>query len=176
MSVRLRVAEKHQMVDPSVTCFDDKAPPRQPSLEEVKMDEEPADIDIQIPQRFLFGTDLKQSLASYQERRKAFKNKKSAMFLEQELKKILQLYRASEDKYDVQLVKDVMQIVERYCIHDKKLGAIKKDIVLHVCKVFFDGNVPLLSSIVEFHMKSLVQCGFFRKLLSKIEIYFFSKP
>lgn len=180
MSVRLRSNNASAMVDTAATSFADDAaaipvsPPVAPAVDAPVVD--PLDdVNIPIPPRFFLGSDLKTDLSSYQVRRKKLKNKKAELYLENELKKVMKLYSADTDKYDLQLVREVMQLVEYFMIHDDKLGESKKAIVMHVCKHFFDDNEELLSSIVEYHMKTLVQSNFMRRLFARVQIFFFKE-
>lgn len=127
---------------------------------------------VKIPQKYLDGYNLNKNLVSYKERRKNMKNKKAMQILENGIHEILQVYNIDEDKYNIQLVSDLMNIVEFFMVHDKKLGHSKKEIVLASALIFWDGNDVLLSNVIEYLMPMLKQRRFFGRILSKLYIFF----
>ena len=164
MSLRLKINNQKTIVsnEVQVSNFNDEDP-RIP---------EPVD---NIPDKFLVGVKLDDYLPNYRDKRKNVKNQKEINFWNQKIIEQLKLYDSKEDKYNFQLVKGIMEIVERYMIYDEKLGSQKKQVVLNCCLKFFDNNEKLLECVIEDQLKSIVKSSYLTKLLAKLEIFFFSK-
>jgi hypothetical protein len=68
-----------------------------------------------------------------------------------------------------------MQICEDYVVYTSKSGKTKRDIVLKVCKKFFNNDEKLLSAIIENELKNIIHSTLFRRICARFEVYFFSK-
>lgn len=173
MSVRTRIKGKSLVVisdDGSHTNFSEEAPPRK---DEVKAEEH---LEASaVPPRYFVGIDLKKDLPDYEARRRGIKHNEFQCHWESRIASLLAVYDPSGDQYHIALVKSIMTIVERYLIYSKKLGPVKKQIVMSVCGQFFDKNEKLLSAIIEREMSTLIQSTMFSRLLARLEVLFFSK-
>ncbi len=161
------------------TLGTDPDPKLESPLVNVSMNETPTPHEtptdpIKIPSKYLNGYNLNSHLNDYAHRRKMLKNSKAKGLLQNGIKDILEVYNPDEDKYNIQLVKDLMNIVEFFMVHDSKLGPDKKEIVLSCALLFFDGNDQLLSSIIEHLMLELKQNRFLGRIMSKLYIFFCS--
>jgi hypothetical protein len=173
MSVRTRIKGKSLVVisdDGSHTNFNEEVAPRK---DEIKAEEAlPASA---VPPRYFVGIDLKKDLPDYEDRRRGIKHNEFQCHWESRIASLLAVYDPSGDQYHIALVKSIMTIVERYLIYSKKLGPVKKQIVMSVCGQFFDKNEKLLSAIIEREMGTLIQSTMFSRLLARLEVIFFSK-
>ncbi len=62
----------------------------------------------EVPPKYLHGTNLNSAMVSYHDRRKEVKNKKAALLIEREIQNILKYFDPEKDKYNVQLIRDIM--------------------------------------------------------------------
>lgn len=91
-------------------------------------------------------------------------------FLE-EIKKVLSLYEEDELKYNYQFVEFVMQEVERFILK-KKSGQAKKDLVIEICKKYFNDDAKLVEMVIELVFHKLPQIKFFKRQGLKLIRYF----
>ena len=75
---------------------------------------------------------------------------------ESQINDLLSVYNSEDDKYHIELVKSIMQIVEDFVIFDSKTGPMKKDIVMNICLKFFDDNHKLLNAVIEDQLKNII--------------------
>lgn len=170
MSVRKRLQQNQQVVetDTKTSNFSDEV--------EVKQHEIQTYEDVKIPDKYFMGSNLKSILPDdYRTKRKDIKHDKYVRYWECEINNILDVYDKDADKYHIQLVKSIMQIVEDYVIFDTKTGKMKKAIVKNICLKFFDENEKLLDAIIEDQLHNIVHSTLFRRLMARLQVAFFSK-
>lgn len=130
----------------------------------------------EIPEKYFMNSNLKNIMPSdYAEKRRDIKHDKYASYWTSEIDKLISVYNETDDVYHISLVNSIMQICEDYVVYTSKSGKIKKDIVLKVCKKFFNNDEKLLSAIIENELKNIIHSTLFRRICARFEVYFFSK-
>ena len=171
MSIRLKVKNDKQLVETKQqeepSCFDDPDP--RVSIETS------IDLNDYLPDKYMVGVNLNDILPDYRNKRKCVKNQKQIDYWNKKIVEQLKLYNVNNDQYNIKLVRGICQIVERYLIHDEKLGEQKKQIVMNCCLKFFDNNEKLLSAIIENQLEQIEKSSVMSRLLARLEIFFFAK-
>lgn len=90
-----------------------------------------------------------------------------------EMNKILILYDDNELKYNAKFVLFIMEQVERYLLKPK-CGQSKKQLVIEVCKKYFNNDPDLVDVIINLMFDQLKQVKFLKRQALKI-IRFFLK-
>jgi hypothetical protein len=90
-----------------------------------------------------------------------------------EINKILYLYDDSELKYNAKFVLFVMNEVEKFILK-KKSGEAKKNLVVEVCKKYFNDDSDLVLMVIDLVFEKLQQVKFFKRQGLKL-IRFFAK-
>jgi hypothetical protein len=170
MSIRLKVGNTKQLVEvkenESCSGFNDPDPRLSVDCN--------VNLDF-IPDKYMVGVNLNDILPDYRNKRKSVKNEKEIEYWNKKIVEQLKLYNVNDDQYNIKLVRGICQIVERYLIHDVKLGSQKKQIVLNCCLKFFDNNEKLLSAVIEDQLESIDKSSLMSRLLARLEIFFFAK-
>jgi hypothetical protein len=73
-----------------------------------------------------------------------------------------------ETKYDVEIVKFMMQTAEDTFIHYKKQGAEKRSAVIAICRKYFDDNEVLVSKTIEQMLPFINKSNFWRRNRTRI--------
>lgn len=90
-----------------------------------------------------------------------------------EIDKVLKLYDDTELKYSEKLVLFVMNEVEQYILKPKS-GEAKKELVIEICKKYFDDKPSLVELIIRLVFRELSQVKFLKRQGLKL-IRFFLK-
>ena len=88
-----------------------------------------------------------------------------------EMNKILVLYDDQELKYNAKFVLFIMEQVERYLLKPK-CGEHKKNLVVEVCKKYFNNDSELVDVIISLMLPQLKQVKFFKRQGLKILRFF----
>jgi hypothetical protein len=90
-----------------------------------------------------------------------------------EINKILYLYDDSELKYNAKFVLFVMNEVEKFILK-KQSGEAKKNLVVEVCKKYFNDDSDLVIMVINLVFEKLQQVKFFKRQGLKL-LRFFAK-
>ena len=90
-----------------------------------------------------------------------------------EIDKVLKLYDDPELKYSEKLVLFVMSEVEQYILKPKS-GNTKKELVIEICKKYFNDDPVLVELIIKLVFRELSQVKFIKRQGLKL-LRFFSK-
>jgi len=90
-----------------------------------------------------------------------------------EIQNVLSLYEDDELKYNYQFVEFIMCEVEKFILK-KKAGETKKQIVVDICKKYFNNDEKLVEMVIELVFHKLPQIKFFKRQGLKL-IRFFLK-
>ena len=170
MSVRKRIQQLQQITTEDKACnFSDKVDVSITQEEEEKQQH-------QLPPKYFMNSNLKNIMpADYADKRRDIKHNKYALYWSNEIDNLISVYNETDDKYHIKLVNSIMQICEDYVIYTSKSGSTKRDIVLKVCKKFFNNDEKLLTAIIENELKNIIHSTLFRRVCARFEVYFFSK-
>ena len=90
-----------------------------------------------------------------------------------EIQNVLSLYEDDELKYNYQFVEFIMCEVEKFILK-KKAGETKKQIVIEICKKYFNNDEKLVEMVINLVFHKLPQIKFFKRQGLKL-IRFFLK-
>ena len=90
-----------------------------------------------------------------------------------EIQNVLSLYEDDELKYNYQFVEFIMCEVEKFILK-KKAGETKKQIVVEICKKYFNNDEKLVELVIDLVFHKLPQIKFFKRQGLKL-IRFFLK-
>jgi hypothetical protein len=90
-----------------------------------------------------------------------------------EIQNVLSLYEDDELKYNYQFVEFIMCEVEKFLLK-KKSGHIKKQIVVEICKRYFNNDEKLVEMVIDLVFHKIPQVKFLKRQGLKI-IRFFLK-
>ena len=90
-----------------------------------------------------------------------------------EIQNVLSLYEDDELKYNHQLVEFIMREVEKFILK-KKAGETKKQVVVEICKKYFNNDEKLVEMVIGLVFHKLPQIKFFKRQGLKL-IRFFLK-
>lgn len=108
-------------------------------------------------------TNLKMtSIKGFTEKKKKLKILKMKNHVMEELKNSINIFDANELYLNHSLVLFVAQIVEDF-FNKKEQGDIKRDVVLEVCKPFFDGKEDLVDMVLELVFDKIEKTTLFRR-------------
>jgi hypothetical protein len=124
--------------------------------------------EAKIPPSVLYNSNLKKM--------KGFHNLRSNMKRESFLKEFVSSgsealgpYEVNDEtKYDVEIVKFMMQTAEDTFIHYKKQGAEKRSAVIAICRKYFDDNEVLVSKTIEQMLPFINKSNFWRRNRTRI--------
>lgn len=88
-----------------------------------------------------------------------------------EMDKILQLYDEKELKYNERFVLFVMEEVEKYILKSKS-GEAKKQLVIEVCKKYFNNDPDLVELVIKLVFEKLPQVKFLKRQGLKLVRFF----
>lgn len=89
----------------------------------------------------------------------------------QEIEKVLLLYEDSELKYNDRFVLFVMDEVEKFILKSKS-GKAKKDLVIEICKKYFNDDPTLVELVIKLVFKELSQVQFIKRQGLKLVRFF----
>jgi len=93
-----------------------------------------------------------------------------------EMEKVLNLYDENELKYNEKFVLFVMEEAEKYILKSKS-GEAKKQLVIEVCKKYFNNDSDLVELVIKLVFDKLTQVKFMRRQgLKLIRFFFKAKP
>lgn len=108
-------------------------------------------------------TNLKMtSIKGFTEKKKKLKIIKMKNHVMDELKSSINIFDANELYLNHSLVLFVAQIVEDF-FNKKQQGDIKRDVVLEVCKPYFDGKEDLVDMVLELIFDKIEKTTLFRR-------------
>ena len=88
-----------------------------------------------------------------------------------EIQNILSLYEDDELKYNYQFVEFIMCEVEKFILK-KKSGQTKKQIVIEICKKYFNNDEKLVEMVINLVFHKLPQIKFFKRQGMKLVRFF----
>jgi hypothetical protein len=103
-----------------------------------------------------------KSIKGFTEKKKKLKILKMKNHVMEELKSSINIFDANELYLNHSLVLFVAQIVEDF-FNKKEQGDIKRDVVLEVCKPFFDGKEDLVDMVLELVFDKIEKTTLFRR-------------
>jgi hypothetical protein len=89
-----------------------------------------------------------------------------------EIQNVLSLYEDDELKYNYQFVEFIMCEVEKFILK-KKSGQTKKQIVIEICKKYFNNDEKLVEMVINLVFHKLPQIKFFKRQGMKLVRFFF---
>ncbi len=89
----------------------------------------------------------------------------------QEIEKVLLLYEDNELKYNDRFVLFVMDEVEKFILKSKS-GKAKKDLVIEICKKYFNDDPTLVELVIKLVFKELSQVQFIKRQGLKLVRFF----
>ncbi len=112
------------------------------------------------------------SVTGYSQKRASMKQQAQIRECVAELKHALAIFDSHEIQLNHSLVLFVSQIVED--IFTKPgLGSIKRDIVVEVCKEYFNNNTDLVHMVIDLIFEKIIKTSFFRRNKSRVVSLFF---
>lgn len=103
-----------------------------------------------------------KSIKGFTEKKKRLKLIKMKNHVMEELKNSIDIFDANELYLNHSLVLFVAQIVEDF-FNKKEQGDIKREVVLEVCKPFFDGKEDLVDMVLELVFDKIEKTTFWRR-------------
>ena len=103
-----------------------------------------------------------KSIKGFTEKRKKMKIIKMKNHVMEELKSSINIFDANELYLNHSLVLFVAQIVEDF-FNKREQGDIKREVVLEVCKPFFDGKEDLVDMVLELVFDKIEKTTFIRR-------------
>ena len=103
-----------------------------------------------------------KSIKGFTEKRKKMKIIKMKNHVMEELKSSINIFDANELYLNHSLVLFVAQIVEDF-FNKREQGDIKREVVLEVCKPFFDGKEDLVDMVLELVFDKIEKTTLFRR-------------
>jgi hypothetical protein len=88
-----------------------------------------------------------------------------------EIQNVLSLYEDDELKYNYQFVEFIMCEVEKFILK-KKSGQTKKQIVIEICKKYFNNDEKLVEMVINLVFHKLPQIKFFKRQGMKLVRFF----
>lgn len=88
-----------------------------------------------------------------------------------EIQNVLSLYEDNELKYNYQFVEFIMCEVEKFILK-KKSGQTKKQIVIEICKKYFNNDEKLVEMVINLVFHKLPQIKFFKRQGMKLVRFF----
>ena len=108
------------------------------------------------------------SVKGYREKRKEFKYMKMKQEAVHELKNSLKIFKKEELKLNHSVVLFCCQIVEDL-FTSKQKGKIKKEVVIEVCKEFFEDKIDVVEMVIDLVFDKVVKSSFIRRNKNKIK-------
>jgi hypothetical protein len=135
-----------------------------------KQDEHKLDSDI--PDKEAFGYNLK-SIKGYREKRVILKQEQMKKEFVDKVHKILSLIVDDETMYDYDILKNVIEMAEKFFIVHKKCGELKKLAVIEAVKdQLFEGNQRIAEKMIEIKIKEIWQSNILTKNKTLIGRFF----
>ena len=99
----------------------------------------------------------------------------------EELNKALEFFSVNELRYNHSVVQFASQIVEDLYGNERNSGDVKRQIVMEVCKKYFNDDLQLVCSILELVYPTIIKTTWYRRNKLKFRNFFFgclkkSKP
>lgn len=165
MSLKLKKIQTNHVVE----IKDDDVKPL--GVDEIRKADE-VDMD-EIPEKELFGYNLKK-IKGYREQRAKKKDEKMKKDFIEKVKKMLELISDDETMYDYDILKDIIIMAEHYFIEHKKCGELKRNAVIDATvDLLFDGNKKIAEKMIELKIKEIWQSNIVTKNKTKIGRFFF---
>lgn len=108
------------------------------------------------------------SVKGYKEKKKLIKYQKLKVEAITELRNALKIFNKEELKLNHSVVLFCCQIVEDL-FTSKGKGAIKKEVVVEVCKDFFDGNANVVEMVVDLVFDKITKTTMLRRNKNKLK-------
>jgi hypothetical protein len=162
MSLKLKKIGQSQVLELPDNAVDDRAL----GVEEV-------DQIIEVPDKELFGYDLKK-IKGYREKRASIKDEVMKKEFVEQVKKMLEVVASDESLYDYDILKNIIVMAEHYFIDHKKCGALKKSAVIDATiDLLFEGNSRVAEKMIELKIREIWQSNAVTKNKTKIGRFFF---
>ena len=132
-----------------------------------------------VPPRSVYGHDLKK-LKSYKKIRQAYKQKNTKNVFLFDLKNILHEFPPDDDENELndELLREIMQLAERYFIQQSKeedREALKVDAVVELMLPYFRGDAKLLEYSMKHVKKYVKKIGKLQRTYLRLKLFFFPK-
>lgn len=108
------------------------------------------------------------SVKGYREKRKEIKYLKMKNEAVNELKNSLKIFKKEELKLNHSVVLFCCQIVEDL-FTSKQKGKIKKEVVIDVCKEFFEDKVEVVEMVIDLVFDKVIKSSFLRRNKNKLK-------
>jgi hypothetical protein len=108
------------------------------------------------------------SVKGFKQKKKEIKYLKLKSEAIRELRNALQIFKPEELKLNHSVVLFCCQIVEDL-FTSKQKGYLKKDVVIEVCKDFFDGKHEVVEMVVDLVFDKIIKTSFIRRNKNKIK-------
>jgi hypothetical protein len=155
----------------AVILGSDEKPKVNDKVEETQQEKNNA---LDIPDKELFGYDLKK-IKGYREKRAKLKDEANKKEFVEAVQKMLEVVASDESLYDYDILKNIIIMAEHHFIEHKKCGELKKSAVIEsTIDLLFEGNRKVAEKMIELKIKEIWQSNVVTKNKTKISRLFFS--